>query len=137
MISRKGISPLIAAVMLLAFVMAIGGLFSEWSGGIVDGLTQDTSDKQSGVLDCSENTIGIDRISTGPSNNWVNATLRADGGDLGIIQVIVYPSNEGDKVDLPRDGVINTTGIKVKEKQDRIRAASTECAASIEQDIDY
>lgn len=137
MVSRKGISPLIAAVMLLAFVMAIGGLFSEWSGKLVESSTQDASDTQNEVLDCSARSIEIDRISTGSSNNWVNVTLRADGGDLGVVQVIVYPSNEGDKVDLPQDGAINTTGIKVDSRQDRIRAASTECAVSIEKDIDY
>lgn len=39
---RKGISPLIAAVMLLAFAMAIGGIFSEWSGQLVQSSTDDT-----------------------------------------------------------------------------------------------
>lgn len=134
---RKGISPLIAAVMLLAFVMAIGGLFSEWSGELVESSTQDASDTQGEVLDCSARSIEVDRIEYGGSNNWVNATLRADGGDLGIINVVVFPSQESDKIDLSRDGVINTTSIKVSSRQDSIRAASTECAVSIEQDLDY
>lgn len=135
--TRKGISPLIAAVMLLAFAMAIGGLFSEWSGELVESSTQDTSDTQNEVLDCSARSIEIDRVSYGDSNGWVNATLRADGGDLGEIQVVVFPSQESDKVDLSTDGAINTTGIKVDSRQDSIRAASTECGASIESDLEY
>lgn len=137
MISRKGISPLIAAVMLLAFVMAIGGLFSEWSGELVESSTQDASDTQGEVLDCSARSIELDRISTGDSDNWVNATFRADGGDLGVVQVYVFPSQEGDKIDLSEDGAINTTEIQVSERQESIRASSTECGASIEKDIEY
>jgi flagellin-like protein len=134
---RKGISPLIAAVMLLAFAMAIGGLFSEWSGELVESSTQDASDTQNEVLDCSARTIEIDRIAYGSSNNWVNATLRADGGNLGEIQVVVFPSQATDKVDLSSDGVINTTSIKVDSRQVSIRASSTECGASIERDLEY
>jgi flagellin-like protein len=134
---RKGISPLIAAVMLLAFAMAIGGLFSEWSGELVESSTKDASDTQNEVLDCSARSIEIDRIEYGESNNWVNATLRADGGDLGVINVVVLPSQESDRIDLPRDGVINTTSINVDSRQESIRAASTECATSIEQDLEY
>jgi flagellin-like protein len=137
MINRKGISPLIAAVMLLAFAMAIGGLFSEWSGELVESSTQDTSDSQGEVLDCSARTIELDRVSTGDSSNWVNATFRADGGDLGIVQVYVFPSQEGDRIDLSEDGAINTTSIKVDGRQESIRASSTECGASIEEDLEY
>ncbi|PSG99315.1 MAG: hypothetical protein BRC29_04275 [Nanohaloarchaea archaeon SW_7_43_1] len=135
--SSKGISPLIAAVMLLAFVMAIGGLFSEWSGELVESSTQDTKDTQSEVLDCSSKSIEVDRMSS--SSDYVNVTLRADGGNLGTVQVIVYPSNKGAKIDLPRDGVINRTEIELDSEdgeQERMRAASTECDVSIEKEIE-
>lgn len=130
----KGISPLIAAVMLLAFAMAIGGLFSEWSGELVESSTTDTSDTQTEVLDCSARAIEIDRIED--SNNWVNVTLRADGGDLGEIQVIVYPSKETGTTELNRDGAINTTSLDVSGSQDRVRAASKDCEATVENEIE-
>ncbi|MFT4892758.1 MAG: flagellin-like protein [Candidatus Nanohaloarchaea archaeon] len=133
--TRKGISPLIAAVMLLALAMAVGGLFSEWSGQLVDSSTQDTSDSQSEVIDCSARTIEISDVSLG--SGWVNATLQSDGGDLGEIQVVVLPSQNTDTVDLPKDGIINSTSIQVSGRQDTLRASSTECGASIERELEY
>lgn len=133
----KGISPLIAAVMLLAFAMAIGGIFSEWSGKLVESSTQDTSETQTEVLDCSARAVEIDRVQTGPSSNWVNVTVRADGGELGEIQVVVYPGGQTGTTQLNRDGAINSTSLLVGGAQERVRAASTECEASIEKEIEY
>lgn len=133
----KGISPLIAAVMLLAFVMAIGGLFSEWSGNLVTGQTSQTSDSQDKILDCSSRTIDVESLETGPNNNWVNLTLQADGGALGEITVNVYPSLQSGNLSLNMDGGINSTSIFVGGEQDRFVAASNNCRVSIERDLDY
>lgn len=135
--NRKGISPLIAAVMLLAFVMAIGGMFSEWSGEMVRSTTADTTDSQGQVLDCSARTIRVEKVATGPNDNWVNATLRADGGQLGEVQVNVAPSQATDSIQLNKDGGINTTGVYTGGQQDSFRAASTDCRVSIEHDLEY
>lgn len=133
----KGISPLIAAVLLIAFVMAIGGLFSEWSGKLVAGQTSDTSDSQQEVLDCSSRTIEVEILETGPNNNWVNLTLQADGGGLGEVRVNVYPSLQSDTMMLNTDGGINSTSLYVGGEQERFVAASKDCATSIERDLEY
>jgi flagellin-like protein len=131
----KGISPLIAAVLLLAFVMAIGGLFSEWSGQLATDSTQQTSDDQGELLDCTGRTIEVDRVET--NSNWVNITLRANGGDLGEVTVTLFPEREQKSMDLASNEMINSTSFQVEGQQDRFTAVSTECEAQIEQDIDY
>lgn len=134
---RKGISPLIAAVILLAFAMAIGGIFSEWSGQLVKSSTEDTSDSTDKVLECSGKSIEIARINTGESNNWVNATFRSDGGDIGEVRVAVFPSRSTEMISLDSDGAVNTTGINVENAQESVSASSTSCPISIEEEIDY
>ena len=56
---RKGISPLIAAVLLIAFTMAVAGILTAW----VTTFTQDTADQtgEAGeeLLDCSSARVRI------------------------------------------------------------------------------
>lgn len=131
---RKGISPLIAAVMLLAFVMAIGGLFSEWSGQLATDSTQDTSESQDQILDCTGRNIEVDRVNA--DSNWVNVTLEADGGNLGNVTVTVFPSGQQKTTQLTSAGQINSVSFQVNGQQERVTAASTQCEASIEHDLE-
>lgn len=135
--NSKGISPLIAAVMLIAFVMAIGGLFSEWSGQLATESTDRTSDDQSQILDCNSRTVEIDRIETGSNNEWVNVTVQADGGDLGNVTVTVFPEQKRQKVLLNSAGIIGRASFKVSQQQERVTASSSLCDSTIEKDIDY
>lgn len=133
--NRKGISPLIAAVMLLAFVMAIGGMFSEWSGELATDSTQQTSDNQGQILDCTGRTIEVDRVNR--DSNWLNVTLQADGGSLGNVTVTAFPARQQETAQLESAGVIDEVSFQINgNEQQRITAASEACQASIEQDLE-
>lgn len=132
---RKGISPLIAAVMLIAFVMAIGGLFSEWSGQLATESTSRTADDQDKILDCSSRTIQIDRVQS--NSNWANITVEANGGELGNVTVTIFPAKQQQIVQLTSDGDIAEAKFPVSQRQTRVTAAANECRASIDHDISY
>ncbi len=52
---RKGISPLIAAVLLIAFTMAVATIFSQFvTGDLIKRLTQDTSQRAGNLSDCGQ-----------------------------------------------------------------------------------
>lgn len=63
--SRKGISPLIAAVMLLTFVMVIGGMFSVWSQELVKKSQKTTTNSSGEIRSCS--TIVLEVIEKNSS----------------------------------------------------------------------
>jgi flagellin-like protein len=68
---RKGISPLIAAVLLIAFTMAVASIFAQWAPQLMEDAQGDTTDRANEIQDCSDRTLDV-------SSN--------DGGETVIIQ---------------------------------------------------
>ncbi|MFQ3275165.1 MAG: flagellin-like protein [Candidatus Nanohaloarchaea archaeon] len=68
---RKGISPLIAAVLLIAFTMAVASIFAQWAPQLMEDAQGDTTDRANEIQDCSDRTLDV-------SSN--------DGGDTVVIQ---------------------------------------------------
>lgn len=134
--ARKGISPLIAAVMLIAFVISIGGLFAEWSGELTRGAVQDNSERQEELLNCSSIQIEIVDIEQDYSNSNLNVTLRSDNGAAGNVSVTAFPSLAADFVELTSAGQIEVVSLDVSEQQDSIEAASQSCNIRISRDLE-
>ncbi len=59
--SRKGISPLIAAVLLIAFTMAVASLFAQWAPQLIQDAQGDTRNRSGEIQKCSQ--ISYDVIS--------------------------------------------------------------------------
>lgn len=133
--SRKGISPLIAAVLLIAFVMAIGGMFSEWTGQLATDSVERTSEDQGEILDCTGRTIEVDRVQR--NSNWLNVTLVADGGNLSDVTVTTFPAQQQETAQLYSNGVLDSVSFQVDgNSQERVTAASTACEVYIEHDLE-
>jgi len=56
---KKGISPLIAAVLLIAFTMAIAGLFSQWAPQLIQESQRDTTNSSDELRKCSQVLLQI------------------------------------------------------------------------------
>jgi flagellin-like protein len=133
---RKGISPLIAAVLLIAFTMAVGGIFAEWSSSLTQDTTQDNSEAQQQILDCSSMNIEVVEIKEDYSNNNLEVTLRSDDGAVGNVSVRAYPSLTAEFVELSSAGQVEVVSLDVSEKQDSIQASSKKCNIQVSQDIE-
>ena len=126
--SRKGVSPLIAAVLIIAFTMAIAGVFSEWSLDLVDQSTGDAGDHQDDLLDCSGNNIEF--LEVNHDGDELEVMIQASGGELGETLVTVYPSLEENETTLDGDRDIETVSFDlsdVDEPQETVRASSIPC----------
>ena len=95
---RKGISPLIAAVLLIAFTMAVASIFAEWAPGLVEDAQGDTSNTSQELQSCVSVTLDIKEDLTNATSIQVQqdpGTDRAAGalsatflyGDIGAVQV--------------------------------------------------
>jgi flagellin-like protein len=91
---RKGISPLIAAVLLIAFTMAVAGMFSQWVPGLIQSTQEDVSDSSDTVLDASQAELDISQTRYNPGSGKLTVTFRNSGqGDMANFTVTAY----GDK----------------------------------------
>lgn len=91
----KGLSPLIATVLLIAFTIAVGGLISIWITGFTQTQTQSVGSQATTQITCSNGGIAIS--SVGFCNSYLTARLSNIGsislGNLSLIIVFQNASN--------------------------------------------
>jgi flagellin-like protein len=87
---RKGISPLIAAVLLIAFTMAVASIFAQWAPQLIQDAQGDTSDRAQEIQACSDITMEVINADT------ETATVQQKTGDnpAGNITVTWYYSDD-------------------------------------------
>jgi flagellin-like protein len=90
--SRKGVSPLIAAVLLIAFTMAIAGLAGPFFTDLIQGIQTDTEKKSGGIIDASNSRVEIKRVDYNGEN--VSGTIQNTGeGEISNFTVTVQGNN--------------------------------------------
>lgn len=80
---RKGISPLIAAVLLIAFTMAVASLFAQWAPELMEEAQAETQEDAGDLTDCSQ--LIIDISSADAENATISQTAGTDS--IGDIQM--------------------------------------------------
>lgn len=129
---RKGISPLIAAVLLIAFTMAVASIFAQWAPQLIKNAQGDTRDDANEIQSCSSILINI------PNGNETHATLSQTGGTEAIGNVTLtwfYDSSNPVQTNVE---INNTRGTAQKTNGksgsygtlDYIRATPKDCKGS-------
>ncbi|MFB6147930.1 MAG: archaellin/type IV pilin N-terminal domain-containing protein, partial [Candidatus Nanohaloarchaea archaeon] len=80
----KGISPLIAAVLLIAFTMAVASLFAQWAPQLIQNAQQGASNTSEEIQSCTGIVLEIKSASTSSG-----VTVQQVGGDIGVGNVSV------------------------------------------------
>lgn len=76
---KKGVSPLIATILLIAFAVALGAVVMNWGSKYVDQQTRDTGTKTQTDIKCvSEPSMEIYEISDAPQLCYNNVTNAID-----------------------------------------------------------
>jgi len=89
MSKSKGISPLIAAVLLIAFTMAVASLFAQWAPQLIQEAQGDTSNQSAEIQRCSGIIVEVTDGSTS------QATIQQTSGEnpAGNVSVTWYTSD--------------------------------------------
>ena len=82
---RKGISPLIAAVLLIAFTMAIASIFAQWAPELMEDAQGDTSEQAAAIQDCSQINIEVTNVDEASEE----VTMSQTAGQAGAGEVTV------------------------------------------------
>ena len=129
---RKGISPLIAAVLLIAFTMAVAGILTAW----VTTFTQDTADQvgEDGeqTVSCSFGGLSIYEAVHGEDLMVsVANTGTVDFEEVNVAAFLEDGSTEQSTIDggISSGSVesINIEDVGSEDEVDSVRATSTEC----------
>lgn len=86
---RKGISPLIAAVLLIAFTMAVASLFAQWAPQLIQNAQGDTSNRTDEIQECS--SVSLELIN--PSVNQTTVRQATGDKDIGNVSVTWFYNN--------------------------------------------
>ncbi len=92
---RKGVSPLIASVLLVAFTMAVAAILVVWITGFTQQQTETVGARGEKQTSCSFSTINIDKDDVSASGTNLNVTLTYASGTekLNITGFILRDAN--------------------------------------------
>lgn len=134
---RKGISPLIAAVLLIAFTMAVATIFAQWAPDIIQGVTQDTDQQQQDLIDSTNAQLDIERVQFDGAKYTL--TVRNSGeGNLTNFTVTTYQDNPVQKSwdTYLEKGQVKTVTINGDKDADRIEVEAESISTKAETDLD-
>ena len=91
----KGISPLIAAVLLIGFTVAVGGIIGIWLTSLTKTQTSTVEDFGEKQAKCAGSTLTIKEAKYNMSSTFVNVTLTYETGTERLFNLTVEVSSGG------------------------------------------
>ncbi len=73
--NRKGISPLIAAVLMIAVTMSMAAIITGWAPALAESLTQSTEEQATNVVNCNRANVQIEEASYDSTNSEVKVAV--------------------------------------------------------------
>lgn len=133
--SRKGISPIIASVLLLAVSLAVVGIFSGWAPSLAQDVTERTENSTMETIACNEASLNIESAYYNSSSGDTTVSLRNTGdGNLPAITLVAYDDNEQimnqkTDVNLPEGNITDAKITSLSSPPSYIEAYSTSCGS--------
>ncbi|NPA38811.1 MAG: hypothetical protein GXN99_03405 [Candidatus Nanohaloarchaeota archaeon] len=136
---KKGVSPLIAAVLLIVFTVAIGAVVLNWMTSYTKGTTETAGTDTSSTIQCAKQIIVIENVTK--SNGQVIVRAENQGSaDATISSIILYDANSkscettGLAHTIPAGGYkiieVNNTACDAVDNTSYTVRISTDCGAS-------
>lgn len=100
--NKKGVSPIIATVLLIAFAIALGAIVMNWGKGFVEETAKDTQNKANLELSCEQQlelnikTIGqTPKLCYNTTGQYIEVMLENRGTvDVTGMQIMLFDTNE-------------------------------------------
>lgn len=128
----KGISPLIASVLLLAVTLSIASIFSGWGPQIINDITERTENQTTRTIDCNEADVNIESAKYFQNDGETTVVVRNNGvPDLDDLTVSTWqgslPMNET-TTSLGR-GNFTSVNVTTNDEPDRVEVYSRRCSS--------
>lgn len=116
---KKGVSPIIATVLLIAFAVALGAVVMNWGKGFVETTAKDTENKANLDLACEQSlSFGVKTIGQTPkvcfNTTHVKVMLENTGSvDITGMQIMFF-NNDSDSYNFENDTLTIPAGSVTK-----------------------
>jgi flagellin-like protein len=85
---RKGISPILASILLFAVTVSVVGIFANFAPNLVTSLTQETGQQAESQIQCEGAGLAFEGVNYDTSGQTATYTLR-NTGDTDLLNVSV------------------------------------------------
>jgi len=109
----KGISPMIATVLLIAFTIAIGGILSVWLSGYTKTATTTVETTTEAEIKCASSILFVKEAKYSTTSNWITAIVSYEGGSEDLYNFTIT---------VAKGGYFNTTTISTYTKTSPLKA---------------
>ena len=103
--SKKGVSPLIAAVLLIAFTVSVSMIIMGWFSTFIRSTTTNISESSEEAVGCSMADVSIDHIYIVSSTNTTQVVVK----NIGFVDLTV----KGTIMNTTGASCINKTGVSI------------------------
>ena len=119
----KGISPLIATVLLIAFTVAVAGIIATWITGFATTTSESVSKQSSNEINCAYGAINIRSLRY--ASPYLSGIIENNGQiELGNISIsVVYQNATSEKIQLCKSGItgqscaVSNLTLRISEQQ--------------------
>ncbi|MFB6214170.1 MAG: archaellin/type IV pilin N-terminal domain-containing protein [Candidatus Nanohaloarchaea archaeon] len=128
---RKGVSPIVASVLLLAVTLSVASIFSGWGPNIVRTVTQSTQNQTETTINCNQASVDITSAKYYTGDNTSVVVRNTGTSDLDQLQISTWkndlPMNQ--KVISVNRGNFTTVNVSTSSKPDSVQAFSKDCSS--------
>ena len=103
--NKKGISPLIATVLIIGFTVALAAVVMTWGTGFVRSTTEETSESTNLALECSRLNYQIGAVICDATKVKVVSVEVLNNGDVGLVGSVFRISRSTGTATSSLDGV--------------------------------
>jgi flagellin-like protein len=91
----KGISPMIATVLLIAFTVGVGGIVSVWFSSLTSSQTGTVSSTAEKSAKCDGSSLLVEEVRYKSGHNLVNVTFRYNTGSEPLRNITITVTGGG------------------------------------------
>ena len=112
---RKGISPLIATILLIAFVIAVGGILSGWLISFSKERVEEARTKGETDIQCSYSGLSIDDADWNDTETTLSLIVRNSGTEdlTDFRMVVIYTNNTAFTLKVSPSTILNPGDVEV------------------------
>lgn len=128
---RLGVSPLIAAVLMIAFSMAIAAILMAWGSTFFQEQTDSVGNQSGELVTCS--SAHLDIFSSSHNTNWANVTVENIGRETFSNISVISQDDIGSILGKAYIGNLEPGGLAAAQiktggtEPEQVRAASQNC----------
>ncbi|MFB6190002.1 MAG: archaellin/type IV pilin N-terminal domain-containing protein [Candidatus Nanohaloarchaea archaeon] len=128
---RKGISPIVSSVLLLAVTLSVASIFSGWGPNLVKSVTQTTTNQTETTINCNQASVEIVSARYYTAGETAIVVRNTGTSELKNLQISAWQNSlpVSQQTISISEGNFTTENVSTPSKPDTIKAFSKDCSS--------